>query len=86
MWASDFYDKFKEMVQERKVQTTLGNPFVIFLIALSYRWFKKLEEEVNDAPSKSLQRRMGLEVVSDRKLCVDRQSKLLSQNIPLYSD
>ncbi len=35
-----------------------------FLINFS-RWFKKLEDGISDAPRKSLQRRLGLEVVDE---------------------
>ncbi len=33
--------------------------------AAIYNWFKKLEDRVSDAPSKSFQRCMGLEVVGE---------------------
>ncbi len=47
-----------------------------------YHWFKKLEDGIGDAPSKSLQKCMGLEVVDELVAIV---ALIALQNILLSS-
>ncbi len=46
----------------KSIPHSLNKPFSRTKI---YRWFKKLDDGVNDASSKCLRRRMGLEVVGE---------------------
>ncbi len=49
-----------------------------------YRWFEKLEDTVSDVPSKSLQRRMGLELLDELMETVVK-ALIVRQDISLSS-